>query len=71
MEKTTIYLDKDIKMLLLEMVADMSKKSGKRAAMSDIIRNALREYFSKKEISIEGAHAARAADALIKAGIEK
>ncbi len=27
MEKTTIYLDKEIKMHLLEMVADMSKKT--------------------------------------------
>ncbi len=47
MEKTTIYLDKDIKMHLLEMVADISKKQGKRAAMSDIIRDALREYLEK------------------------
>jgi len=37
MEKTTIYLDKEIKMHLLEMVADMSKKHGKRAAMSAIL----------------------------------
>lgn len=48
MEKTTIYLDKDIKMHLLEMVADISKKQGKRAAMSDIIRDALREYLEKQ-----------------------
>ncbi len=48
MEKTTIYLDKDIKMHLLEMVADMSRKQGKRAAMSDIIRYALREYLEKQ-----------------------
>lgn len=48
MEKTTIYLDKDIKMHLLEMVADMSRKQGKRAAMSDIIRDALREYLEKQ-----------------------
>lgn len=68
MEKTTIYLDKDIKMRLLEMAADMSKRHGKRAAMSDIIRDALREYFSKREISIEGDHAAGVADAPIKAG---
>jgi hypothetical protein len=50
MEKTTIYLDRDIKMQLLGMAADISKKQGKRAAMSDIIRDALREYFSKREI---------------------
>ena len=49
MEKTTIYLDKDIKMHLLEMAADMSRKQGKRAAMSDIIRDALREYFIKRK----------------------
>jgi metal-responsive CopG/Arc/MetJ family transcriptional regulator len=49
MEKTTIYLDKDIKMHLLEMVADISKRQGKRAAMSDIIRDALREYFERQE----------------------
>lgn len=48
MEKTTIYLDKDIKMHLLEMVADISKRQGKRAAMSDIIRDALREYLEKQ-----------------------
>lgn len=48
MKKTTIYLDKDIKMQLLEMVADISKRQGKRAAMSDIIRDALREYFEKR-----------------------
>ena len=48
MEKTTIYLDKDIKMHLLEMAADMSKRHGKRAAMSDIIRDALREYLEKQ-----------------------
>ncbi len=48
MEKTTIYLDKDIKMHLLEMAADISKKQGKRAAMSDIIRDALREYLEKQ-----------------------
>jgi metal-responsive CopG/Arc/MetJ family transcriptional regulator len=49
MEKTTIYLDKDIKMHLLEMVADISKRQGKRAAMSDIIRDALREYFERQK----------------------
>jgi Arc/MetJ-type ribon-helix-helix transcriptional regulator len=49
MEKTTIYLNKDIKRHLLEMVADISKKQGKRAAMSDIIRDALREYFERQE----------------------
>ncbi len=48
MEKTTIYLDKDIKMHLLEMAADISKKQGKRAAMSDIIWDALREYLEKQ-----------------------
>jgi Arc/MetJ-type ribon-helix-helix transcriptional regulator len=35
-------------MHLLEMVADMSRKQGKRAAMSDIIRDALREYLEKQ-----------------------
>ena len=54
MEKTTIYLDKDIKMLLLEMAADMSKRHGKRAAMSDIIRDALREYLVKRGLIVEG-----------------
>lgn len=48
MEKTTIYLDRDMKVQLLEMVADISKKQGKRAAMSDIIRDALREYLEKR-----------------------
>ena len=30
------------------MAADMSKRHGKRAAMSDIIRDALREYLVKE-----------------------
>ena len=53
MEKTTIYLDKDIKAHLLEMVADMSRKQGKRAAMSDIIRDALREYLIKRGVMVQ------------------
>jgi len=50
MERTTIYLDKDLKSHLLEIAAEESKKKGKRAAMADIVREALKEYLAKRGI---------------------
>ncbi len=50
MERTTIYLQEDLKKYLLEISAEMSKKKGKRSAMADIVREALREYFAKRGI---------------------
>ncbi len=47
MEKTTIYLDDELKMHLLEKAAELSKIRGKRVAMTDIIREAVREYAAK------------------------
>lgn len=50
MERTTIYIEEDLKRYLLEMSSEMSKKKGKRAAMANIVREALREYLAKKGI---------------------
>ena len=54
MEKTTIYLSEEIKEHLLDLVAKMSKEKRKRVAISDIIREALKEYMRKKGIKLEG-----------------
>ncbi len=50
MERTTIYLDKDLKGYLLEIAAEKSKEKGKRAAMADIVREAIREYLAKRGV---------------------
>ncbi len=52
MERTTIYLEEDLKRHLLEISAEMSKKKGKRAGMADIVREALWEYFKKRGLVI-------------------
>ena len=54
MEKTTIYLSEEIKEHLLDLAAKMSKEKRKRVAISDIIREALKEYMRKKGIKLEG-----------------
>ncbi len=50
MERTTIYLDKDLKGHLLEIASEKGKKEGKRSAMADIVREALKEYLAKRGI---------------------
>ena len=54
MEKTTIYLSSEIKEHLIDLAAKMSREKRKRVAMTDIIREALREYMRKKGIKLEG-----------------
>lgn len=49
MEKTTIYLDEDLKAHLLQKASDLSKMRGKRMGMADIIREAVREYVAKTD----------------------
>jgi len=50
MERTTIYLDEDLKGHLLEIAAEESKRKGKRAAMADIVREAIRDYLAKRGV---------------------
>jgi len=54
MEKTTIYLSEEIKEHLINLAAKMSMEKRKRVAMTDIIREALKEYLRKKGIKLEG-----------------
>ncbi len=53
MERTTIYLDKPIKLSLMELSSEESKKKGKRVAVAEMIREALIEYLEKKGKHIE------------------
>ncbi len=48
MEKTTIYLNEEIKEHLIDLTAKMSKERRKRVTMTDVIREALKEYLKKK-----------------------
>jgi len=54
MEKTTIYLSEEIKQQLIYLTAKMSGEKRKRVTMTDIIREALRDYLRKKGIKVEG-----------------
>jgi len=54
MEKTTIYLSEDIKQHLIYLTAKMSGEKRKRVTMTDIIREALRDYLRKKGIKVVG-----------------
>ena len=54
MEKTTIYLSEEIKQHLIDLTAKMSREKRKRVTMTDIIREALKEYLRKKGIKLEG-----------------
>ncbi len=54
MERTTIYLSEEIKDHLMDLAAKMSREKRKRVAMTDIIREALKEYLKKKGIKLEG-----------------
>jgi predicted transcriptional regulator len=53
MEKTTIYLSEEIKEHLLDLAAKMSKRERKRVTMTDIIREALKEYMRKRGVRID------------------
>jgi hypothetical protein len=53
MERTTIYLDDNLKHILINLSAEESKKRGKRIGMAEIIRDALVEYLKKRGIIIE------------------
>ncbi len=57
MERTTIYLDKPIKLSLMELSSEESKKKGKRVAIAEMIREALIEYLERKGKHIEGKKA--------------
>ncbi len=57
MERTTIYLDKPIKLSLMELSSEESKKKGKRVAIAEMIREALIEYLEKKGKHIESKKA--------------
>ena len=57
MERTTIYLDKPIKLSLMELSSEESKKKGKRVAIAEMIREALVEYLEKKGKHIESKKA--------------
>lgn len=52
MEKTTIYLSEEIKEHLIDLTAKMSKERRKRVTMTDVIREALKEYLRKKGIKV-------------------
>lgn len=51
--RTTIYLDEKLKLALLSISSEESKKLKKRVGMAEIIKKALREYLSKKGFAVE------------------
>ena len=53
MEKTTLYLSEEIKQHLIDLTAKMSREKRKRVTMTDIIREALKEYLRNKGITLK------------------
>lgn len=53
MERTTIYLNDEIKRHLLDISAEESRKRGKRAGMAEMIREAIVEYLKRKGKAIK------------------
>jgi len=52
MERTTIYLNEEIKDHIIDLTAKMSKERRKRVTMTDIIHDALKEYLRRKGIEV-------------------
>jgi hypothetical protein len=57
MERTTIYLDDELKRSILELSQEETRKKGKRIGMAEIIREAMVEYLQKKGMDLEGPEA--------------
>ncbi len=48
MERTTIYLDLEMKKTLFEVAAKVTAKTGKHFGMAELIREAIVEYLERK-----------------------
>lgn len=53
MERTTVYLEDNIKKSLLSLSAEESKRKGKRIGMAEMIRKAIMEYLKKRGVVVE------------------
>lgn len=53
MLRSTIYFEKALKIELLSEAHTLSLKTGKKYAMTDIIKDALIEYFNKRGKKLE------------------